>query len=113
MCRTSLCFGGWPAYFCIDLLYFRIFRFFYRGNDTARLAECYFMTENYGALEKMIVRRVPDTDPLLSTIAEMFASVGLCEQAVEAYTKRGQYVCPAPPSHSLPPKVGSSITSAA
>lgn len=61
------------------------------------------MTENYGALEKMIVRRVPDTDPLLSTIAEMFASVGLCEQAVEAYTKRGQYVCPALPSHSLPP----------
>ena len=66
--------------------------FFFRGNNTARLAECYFMTENYAALEKMIVRRVPDTDPLLSSIAEMFASVGLCDQAVEAYTKRGQYV---------------------
>eukprot|EP00038_Savillea_parva_P017457 m.20369 g.20369 ORF g.20369 m.20369 type:complete len:1166 (+) comp3785_c0_seq1:132-3629(+) len=65
--------------------------FFFRGNNTARLAECYFMTENYAALEKMIVRRVPDTDPLLSSIAEMFASVGLCDQAVEAYTKRGQY----------------------
>lgn len=48
------------------------------------------MTENYAALESNIVRRIPDTDPLLSPIAEMFASVGLCEEAVKAYTKRGQ-----------------------
>lgn len=56
------------------------------GSNKQRLAECYYMTENYTDLESMIYQ-LHGNDTLLPEIAAMFASVGLCEQAVEAYDR--------------------------
>lgn len=44
------------------------------------------MLEDYIGLMKMM-QGLPENHALLSSIAEMFVTVGMCEQAVEAYTK--------------------------
>lgn len=44
------------------------------------------MLEDYAALETSVAN-LTDKHPLLSTIGSMFASVGMCSQAVSAYIK--------------------------
>lgn len=64
--------------------------YYKRGGTKGRLAECYYMTEKYDDLGRMVMI-LPENDPLLPTIGEMFQAVGLCEQAVAAFNKCGQY----------------------
>ncbi|KAK7092123.1 WD repeat-containing protein 35-like isoform X2 [Littorina saxatilis] len=60
--------------------------YYVQGRNQERLAECYYMLEDYTGLEKM-VNTLPENHKLLPEIAAMFQSVGMCEQAVEAYIK--------------------------
>ncbi|XP_067931487.1 WD repeat-containing protein 35-like [Watersipora subatra] len=60
--------------------------FYVQGNNQERLAECYYVLEDYVGLEKMM-KALPENHKLLPDIALQFVSVGMCEQAVEAYTK--------------------------
>ncbi|XP_062523267.1 WD repeat-containing protein 35-like, partial [Corticium candelabrum] len=63
--------------------------YYQQGRNQERLAECYYMLEDYSGLEQL-VRSLPDNHALLSTIGQMFVTVGMCEQAVVAYVKVGQ-----------------------
>ncbi|KAL8581320.1 WD repeat-containing protein 35 [Nucella lapillus] len=60
--------------------------YYVQGRNQERLAECYYMLEDYSGLEKMITN-LPENHKLLPDIAQMFQSVGMCEQAVEAYIR--------------------------
>ena len=46
------------------------------------------MNEDYVGLQKMS-ENIPENHQLLPEIGRMFNSVGMCEQAVDAYTKVG------------------------
>ena len=50
------------------------------------MALCYYNLEDFVALESL-VKSLSDTTPLLPIIAEQFASVGMCHQAVAAFLK--------------------------
>lgn len=63
--------------------------YYVQGRNQARLAECYYMLEDYNGLEKM-VNTLPENHALLAEIAGMFLTVGMCEQAVAAFTKTGK-----------------------
>ncbi|XP_069691691.1 WD repeat-containing protein 35 isoform X2 [Periplaneta americana] len=63
--------------------------YYEKGRNQEQLVECYYMLEDYDALEN-IVANLPDNHNLLSSIGEKFASVGMCAQAVTAYMKCGQ-----------------------
>lgn len=54
-----------------------------------RLAECYYMLEDYDGLERLTAT-LPENHKLLPEIGQMFATVGMCEQAVKAYLKCSQ-----------------------
>lgn len=60
--------------------------YYVQGRDQERLAECYYMLEDYSGLENLM-HALPENHKLLPDVAAMFVSVGMCEQAVEAYTK--------------------------
>ncbi|KAK3088211.1 hypothetical protein FSP39_016191 [Pinctada imbricata] len=60
--------------------------YYVQGRNQERLAECYYVLEDYGGLEKM-VQALPENHKLLPEIADMFVTVGMCEQAVAAYTR--------------------------
>ncbi|XP_064652091.1 WD repeat-containing protein 35-like [Lineus longissimus] len=63
--------------------------YYVQGRNQERLAECYYMLEDYTGLEKMC-QSLPENHALLPEIAKMFVTVGMCEQSVEAYTKSSQ-----------------------
>ncbi|XP_049861684.1 WD repeat-containing protein 35 isoform X1 [Schistocerca gregaria] len=63
--------------------------YYEKGRNQERLVHCYYMLEDYAALESCVAN-LPDKHSLLPVIGEMFASVGMCAQAVMAYTKYGQ-----------------------
>ena len=48
--------------------------------------QCYYALEDYSSLENLTDVLQPN-DPMLSVLGDMFASVGMGQQAVEAYTK--------------------------
>ncbi|KAK3766441.1 hypothetical protein RRG08_056115 [Elysia crispata] len=60
--------------------------YYVQGRNQERLAECYYMLEDFIGLQKM-VNSLPENHKLLPDMAAMFASVGMSDQAVEAYTK--------------------------
>ncbi|XP_059152704.1 WD repeat-containing protein 35-like isoform X2 [Physella acuta] len=60
--------------------------YYVQGRNQERLAECYYMLEDYTGLQNMI-NSLPENHKLLPDIAAMFGSVGMSDQAVEAYTK--------------------------
>eukprot|EP00842_Homolaphlyctis_polyrhiza_P002203 jgi/Hompol1/2984/HPOL_006277-RA len=62
--------------------------YYSQGRNQERLAECYYILEDYEALEKL-ANGLSENNPLLKNVAEKFASVGLCDQAVAAYVKIG------------------------
>lgn len=62
--------------------------YYQQGRNQARLAECYYMLEDFSGLEQ-IVHSLPENHPLLSPIGQMFVTVGMCEQAVAAFMKIG------------------------
>lgn len=60
--------------------------YYVQGRNQERLAECYYTLEDYGGLEKM-VQALPENHKLLPEIGHMFVTVGMCEQAVAAFTR--------------------------
>ncbi|XP_070533961.1 WD repeat-containing protein 35-like isoform X2 [Ptychodera flava] len=60
--------------------------YYVQGRNQERLAECYYMLEDFAGLQKM-VESLPENHRLLPEVAGMFVTVGMCEQAVEAYLK--------------------------
>ncbi|CAG5866211.1 unnamed protein product [Menidia menidia] len=61
-------------------------QFYLQGRNQERLAECYYMLEDYDGLERLATD-LPENHKLLPEIGQMFATVGMCEQAVNAYLK--------------------------
>ncbi|GAB1603121.1 repeat-containing 35-like isoform X2 [Argonauta hians] len=57
-----------------------------KGRNQARLADCYYQLEDFNGLQKMVTS-LPENHELLPNIGGMFITVGMCEQAVEAYIK--------------------------
>ncbi|CAJ0608122.1 unnamed protein product [Cylicocyclus nassatus] len=53
------------------------------------LVVCYIHLDDFASLENL-ARQLPDNHPLLATIAELFASSGLCEQAVQCFLRCDQ-----------------------
>ncbi|XP_077517801.1 intraflagellar transport protein Oseg4 [Amblyomma americanum] len=60
--------------------------YYKQGHNHGRLAEAYFAIEDYNGLESLM-KSLPEGQSLLSDIGCMFGSVGMCNQAVEAYKK--------------------------
>ncbi|VDM78095.1 unnamed protein product [Strongylus vulgaris] len=54
-----------------------------------QLVVCYIHLDDFASLENL-ARQLPDNHPLLATIAELFASSGLCEQAVQCFLRCDQ-----------------------
>ncbi|KAM6969516.1 WD repeat-containing protein 35 [Tautogolabrus adspersus] len=64
-------------------------QYYNQGHNEERLAECFYMLEDYPGLEKLATV-LPENHKLLPEIGQMFATVGMCEQAVNAYLKCNQ-----------------------
>ncbi|XP_071854382.1 WD repeat-containing protein 35-like isoform X2 [Apostichopus japonicus] len=60
--------------------------YYVQGNNQERLADCYYMMEDFDGLNKM-ADALPENHKLLPDIAKMFISVGMCTEAVTAYLK--------------------------
>uniref|UniRef100_A0A803XM55 WD repeat-containing protein 35 n=1 Tax=Meleagris gallopavo TaxID=9103 RepID=A0A803XM55_MELGA len=61
-------------------------QYYVQGRNQERLAECYYMLEDYQGLENL-ANSLPENNKLLPDIAHMFVRVGMCEQAVSAFLK--------------------------
>ncbi|NXW58812.1 WDR35 protein, partial [Eurystomus gularis] len=61
-------------------------QYYVKGRNQERLAECYYMLEDYQGLENL-ANSLPENNKLLPDIAYMFVRVGMCEQAVSAFLK--------------------------
>ncbi|NXQ88879.1 WDR35 protein, partial [Nyctibius grandis] len=61
-------------------------QYYIQGRNQERLAECYYMLEDYQGLENL-ANSLPENNKLLPDIAYMFVRVGMCEQAVSAFLK--------------------------
>uniref|UniRef100_A0A668VVY2 WD repeat-containing protein 35 n=1 Tax=Oreochromis aureus TaxID=47969 RepID=A0A668VVY2_OREAU len=64
-------------------------QYYIKGRNQERLAECYYMLEDYDGLERLTAA-LAENHKLLPEIGQMFATVGMCEQAVNAYLKCNQ-----------------------
>lgn len=64
-------------------------QYYVQGRNQERLAECYYMLEDYDGLDKL-ANALPENNKLLPEIAHMFVTVGMCEQAVSAFLKCNQ-----------------------
>ncbi|XP_033032639.1 WD repeat-containing protein 35 [Trachypithecus francoisi] len=64
-------------------------QYYVQGRNQERLAECYYMLEDYEGLENLAIS-LPENHKLLPEIAQMFVRVGMCEQAVTAFLKCSQ-----------------------
>lgn len=64
-------------------------QYYVQGRNQERLAECYYMLEDYEGLENL-ASSLPENHKLLPEIAQMFVRVGMCEQAVAAFLKCNQ-----------------------
>ncbi|KAF7710784.1 WD repeat-containing protein 35 isoform X2 [Silurus meridionalis] len=61
-------------------------QYYLQGRNQERLAECYYMLEDYDGLERL-ASALPENHKLLPDIGQMFVTVGMCEQAVSAYLR--------------------------
>uniref|UniRef100_A0A8C9R5G6 WD repeat-containing protein 35 n=1 Tax=Scleropages formosus TaxID=113540 RepID=A0A8C9R5G6_SCLFO len=64
-------------------------QYYLQGRNQERLAECYYMLEDYEGLERL-ANSLPENHRLLPEIGQMFVTVGMCDQAVNAYLKCNQ-----------------------
>ncbi|XP_010877761.2 WD repeat-containing protein 35 isoform X1 [Esox lucius] len=64
-------------------------QYYLQGRNQERLAECYYMLEDYEGLERL-ANSLPENHKLLMDIGQMFVTVGMCEQTVNAYLKCNQ-----------------------
>ncbi|XP_042899880.1 WD repeat-containing protein 35 isoform X2 [Parasteatoda tepidariorum] len=72
--------------------------YYEKAHNEDRIAECQYMLEDYSGLEKLL-NDLPENHALLPELGSMFASVGMCEQAVSSYIK---FVKELPPKFSDP-----------
>eukprot|EP00472_Partenskyella_glossopodia_P003555 CAMPEP_0197515860 /NCGR_PEP_ID=MMETSP1318-20131121/846_1 /TAXON_ID=552666 /ORGANISM="Partenskyella glossopodia, Strain RCC365" /LENGTH=784 /DNA_ID=CAMNT_0043064331 /DNA_START=21 /DNA_END=2375 /DNA_ORIENTATION=- len=63
-------------------------RYFSKSRNLEKVADCAYMVDDYDTLS-MLLSNVPEGTPWLSDLGAKFQSVGLCEEAVECYTKLG------------------------
>ncbi|EGF80857.1 hypothetical protein BATDEDRAFT_10893, partial [Batrachochytrium dendrobatidis JAM81] len=63
--------------------------YYSQGKNYSRLAECYYILEDYASLEKIAIG-LSENNALLKSIANKFVLVGLCDQAVAIYVKIGE-----------------------
>ncbi|CAF0786125.1 unnamed protein product [Didymodactylos carnosus] len=61
-------------------------KYYEQSRNNSQVFKCYSMAEDYTSLEKLS-QSLQENDALLMPIADTFASVGLCEQAVDAYKR--------------------------
>jgi len=83
---------AWNAigdYYCDRQKWSNAIQYYVEGRNEDRIAECYYMLEDYDGLEKFL-EQLPDNHKLLKKIGEMFASIGMCEQAVSAFIKANE-----------------------
>ncbi|XP_067559738.1 WD repeat-containing protein 35 isoform X6 [Pseudorca crassidens] len=64
-------------------------QYYVQGRNQERLAECYYMLEDYEGLENL-ANSLPENHKLLPEVAQMFVRAGMCEQAVTAFLKCNQ-----------------------
>ncbi|XP_062851768.1 WD repeat-containing protein 35 [Trichomycterus rosablanca] len=64
-------------------------QYYLQGRNQERLAECYYMLEDYEGLEKL-ANSLPENHKLLPEIGQMFVTVGMCEQTVSSYLRCNQ-----------------------
>uniref|UniRef100_A0A673JJ84 WD repeat-containing protein 35 n=1 Tax=Sinocyclocheilus rhinocerous TaxID=307959 RepID=A0A673JJ84_9TELE len=64
-------------------------QYYLQGRNQERLAECYYMLEDYDGLERL-ANSLPENLKLLPDIGQMFVTVGMCEQDVRAFLKCNQ-----------------------
>ncbi|XP_036398203.1 WD repeat-containing protein 35 isoform X2 [Megalops cyprinoides] len=64
-------------------------QYYLQGRNQERLAECYYMLEDYDGLERL-ANSLPENHKLLPEIGQMFVTVGMCDQTVNAYLKCNQ-----------------------
>lgn len=57
-----------------------------QGNNQERLSEVLYILEDYAGLQEMM-KALPENHKMLPDMANQFVSVGMCEEAVEAYLK--------------------------
>lgn len=62
--------------------------FYKKCNNYEKLTEMYYNMEEYESM-RTIIDALPNGNPLLIELGNKFQSVGLCEDAVEAYIKAG------------------------
>lgn len=60
--------------------------YYLQGKNQEKLAECYYMLEDFEGLDKL-AESLPENHSLLENLAKKFITVGMCEQAVSAYIK--------------------------
>lgn len=60
--------------------------YYEKAANTERLIQCYQQLEDYTALEKTVAD-LPEKHPLLPRIAEIFVTMGMCQEAVSTYVK--------------------------
>uniref|UniRef100_H3CMI1 WD repeat-containing protein 35 n=1 Tax=Tetraodon nigroviridis TaxID=99883 RepID=H3CMI1_TETNG len=61
-------------------------QYYLKGRNQERLAECYYMLEDYEGLEQL-TSELPENHSLLPELGQNFANVGMCDQAVRAFLK--------------------------
>ena len=60
--------------------------YYSQGRNQEKLADCYYSLEDFENLSKM-ASYLSENHPLLPKIAEMFVSVGMSGEAVDAFKK--------------------------
>jgi len=63
-------------------------QYYSKAQNNTALVDAYYFLEDYDSLERLIAY-LPEGSPLLTDIGHKFTSVGLCEQAVQAYLRFG------------------------
>jgi len=63
-------------------------QYYTTAQNHGALVDTYYFLEDYESLERLI-SQLPEGSPLLLDVGHKFASVGLCEQAVQAFLRHG------------------------
>ncbi|XP_072811114.1 WD repeat-containing protein 35-like [Vicugna pacos] len=82
-------YNGIGDYFADRQKWVNAVQYYVQGQNQERLAECYYMLEDYEGLENL-ANSLPENHKLLPEIAQMFVRAGMCEQAVTAFLKCNQ-----------------------
>ncbi|XP_054722053.1 WD repeat-containing protein 35-like [Uloborus diversus] len=78
--------NGIADYYFDRQLWAEAVNYYEKAHNEERIAECCYILEDYAALEKLL-NELPENHKLLPELGSMFASIGMCEQAVMAFIK--------------------------